>query len=111
MNLTAYLLKSPFGGACRAKTWKHDICKNVATTICLCGISLIAVGCTTTTQYRTVQVPVRVTCVTTIPAKPTRLTPCAPDVTDSQCVKRAVIDIERLDSALDQSNELLKACQ
>jgi hypothetical protein len=80
-------------------------------TILLASAIWLLAGCTATTQYRTVQVPVRVTCVTTIPAKPTRLTPCAPDVTDSQCVKHAVIDIERLDSALDQSNELLKACQ
>jgi hypothetical protein len=76
----------------------------------MCALWLLA-GCNTLTRHETVQVPVRVTCVTTIPAKPTRLTPCAPDVTDSQCVKRAVIDIERLESALDQSNELLKACQ
>jgi hypothetical protein len=59
---------------------------------------------------RIVEVPVRVSCVAAVPAKPSRLTPCPPEITNSQCVKRAAIDIERLDSALDQSNEMLKAC-
>lgn len=57
-----------------------------------------------------VEVPVRISCVAAVPAKPSRLTPCPPEITNSQCVKRAAIDIERLDSALDQSNEMLKAC-
>ena len=64
-----------------------------------------------TVSYKTVEVPVRVACVATAPAKPARVTPCPESITDSQCVKRAAVDIERLDSALDQVNELLKACQ
>ena len=59
---------------------------------------------------RVVEVPVRISCVAAVPAKPSRLTPCPPEITNSQCIKRAAIDIERLDSALDQSNEMLKAC-
>ena len=57
-----------------------------------------------------VEVPVRVSCVAIVPQKPSRLTPCPAEITNSQCIKRAAIDIERLDSALDQSNEMLKAC-
>ena len=73
-------------------------------------LALLLTGCETV-RYKTVEVPVRISCVTSIAAKPARLTPCPESVTDSQCVKRSGIDIERLDSALDQSNELLKACQ
>ena len=67
-------------------------------------------GCETV-RYKTVEVPVRVACITTAPAKPARVTPCPESITDSQCVKRAAVDIERLDSALDQVSELLRACQ
>lgn len=74
---------------------------------------LLASLCLTGCSYlpkQIVEVPVRVSCVAAVPAKPSRLTPCPPEITNSQCIKRAAIDIERLDSALDQSNELLKAC-
>lgn len=73
-------------------------------------LALALAGCQTT-QYRTVQVPVRVSCVAGVPAKPPRLTPCPTDITDSQCVKRAAIDIERLQSAVDQLTQLVDACQ
>lgn len=71
--------------------------------------ALLLAGCELM-PTRVVEVPVRVSCVAAVPAKPSRLTPCPPEITNSQCVKRAAIDIERLDSALDQSNEMLKAC-
>lgn len=74
------------------------------------GILALLTGCETV-RYKTVEVPIRIACVATAPAKPARVTPCPDTITDSQCVKRAAIDIERLDSALDQANELLKACQ
>ena len=71
--------------------------------------AVLSTGCSYLPK-QVVEVPVRVSCVAAVPAKPSRLTPCPPVITNSQCVKRAAIDIERLDSALDQSNELLKAC-
>lgn len=75
----------------------------LASAICLAGCE--------TVRYRTVEVPVRIACVATVPTKPARVTPCPENITDSQCVKRAAIDIERLDSALDQASELLQACK
>lgn len=74
-------------------------------------LALTLAGCTQTVQYRTVQVPVRISCVAAVPAKPSRMTPCPKDITDSQCVKRAAIDIERLESAVDQLTQLVAACQ
>lgn len=67
-------------------------------------------GCETA-PTRTVEVPVRQSCVTTIAAKPSRLTPCPKEITDSQCVKRAALDIERLQSAVDQLSADLEACR
>lgn len=72
---------------------------------------LLLAGCQTMTRYQTVQVPVRVSCVSAVPQKPVKLTPCPTDITDSQCVKRAAIDIERMESAVDQLTEIVKACQ
>ena len=60
---------------------------------------------------RVVEVPVRQSCVGTIAAKPQRLTPCPKPITDSQCVKRAALDIERLQSAVDQLTVDLEACR
>ena len=67
-------------------------------------------GCETV-QYKTVEVPVRIACVTSIQAKPARLTPCSESITDSQCVKRSGVDIERLQSAVDQLTTDLEACR
>lgn len=67
-------------------------------------------GCETV-QYKTVEIPVRVACITSVPAKPMRLTPCAEAITDSQCVKRSAIDLERLQSAVDQLSADLEACR
>jgi hypothetical protein len=75
------------------------------------GIWLLAGCATPQVKYRTLEVPIMVRCVSDVPAKPERMTPCAENVNDAQCVKRAARDIARLDSALDQSIELLKACQ
>ena len=72
---------------------------------------VLLAGCQTITRHETIQVPVRIACVASVPAKPSRVTPCPPEISDSQCVKRAAIDIERLDSAVDQLTELVKACQ
>ena len=83
--------------------------KRFLSIILLCQIAILSTGCDLM-PTRIVEVPVRVSCVAAVPAKPSRLTPCPPEITNSQCVKRAAIDIERLDSALDQSNEMLKAC-
>ncbi len=78
----------------------------------MCGLCVVlCAACTPQIRYRTVEVPVTVSCVAHVPAKPSRLTPCPPSVTDSQCVTRAAVDIERLDSALDQSLNLLEACK
>jgi outer membrane murein-binding lipoprotein Lpp len=68
-------------------------------------------GCATVPEVKTVNVPVRVSCVTAVPAKPTRLTPCPKDITNSQCIKRAAVDIERLQSAVDQLTTDLEACR
>ena len=65
-------------------------------------------GCETV-QYKTVEVPVRVSCVSSVPPKPAKPVKCV--LEDSECVKQAGRDIERLDSALDQVSELLRACQ
>lgn len=82
---------------------KTDMTKLIP--VCLLALS----GCELM-PTRIVEVPVRVSCVAAVPATPSRLTPCPPEITNSQCVKRSAIDIERLDSALDQSNKMLKAC-
>ncbi len=72
----------------------------------------LLVGCATPQiKYRTIEVPIIVKCVDEIPKKPERYTPCPESTNDEQCIKRAGRDIERLDSALDQSINLLKACQ
>jgi hypothetical protein len=69
-------------------------------------------GCATPQiKYRTIEVPIVVSCVDEIPKKPERYTPCPESTNDEQCVKRAARDIERLDSALDQSIKILKACK
>ncbi len=75
------------------------------------ALILLALSGCAAQPVRVAEVPVRIACVTSIPAKPIRLTPCPREITDSQCIKRAGVDIERLDSALDQANELLRACQ
>lgn len=74
-------------------------------------ILLALAGCPGTVQYKTVEVPVRIACLTTEVPKPELLTPCGGDPSDEQCVRRSGKDIERLSSALDQANKLLKACQ
>ena len=73
-------------------------------------LAVLVTGCETA-PTRTVEVPVRQSCVGTIAAKPSRLTPCPKDITDSQCVKRAALDIERLQSAVDQLTSDLEACR
>lgn len=77
----------------------------------LAAFALTLAGCTQTVQHRTVQVPVRISCVAAVPAKPSRVTPCPKDIADSQCVKRAAVDIERLQSAVDTLTDLVEACQ
>ena len=72
-------------------------------TICLTGCE--------TVRYKTVEVPIRIACVAAAPAKPARLTPCSETITDSQCVKRSGVDIERLQSAVDQLTADLEACR
>lgn len=71
---------------------------------------IVLAGCTAQ-PVRVAEVPVARSCVTSIPAKPARLTPCPPDITNSQCIKRAAIDIERLQSAVDQLTTDLEACK
>ena len=78
-------------------------------TICLLSAIWLA-GCETV-QYKTVEVPVRVACITSAPVNPARLTPCPETITDSQCVKRSGVDIERLQSAVDQLMAELEACR
>jgi hypothetical protein len=90
---------------------KLNITKYAALAPILLGLTLI-VGCATPQiKYRTVEVPIMVRCVADVPTKPERMTPCPDPINDAQCVKRAARDIERLDSALDQSINILKACQ
>ena len=72
--------------------------------------ALCLTGCETV-RYKTVEVPVRIACVAAAPVKPARLTPCAETITDSQCVKRSSVDIERLQSAVDQLSADLEACR
>lgn len=74
---------------------------------CLIALS----GCATAPEVRTVNVPVRQSCVTSVPAKPSLLTPCPKDIARSQCVIRAAKDIERLQSAVDQLTTDLEACK
>ena len=74
--------------------------------VCLIALSGCAIQ-----PAKIVQVPTVQSCVSGVPAKPSRLTPCAKDITDSQCVKRAALDIERLQSAVDQLTIDLEACR
>jgi len=80
----------------------------------VCGVLalLVVAGCTPPqVEYLTKEVPVRVPCITIVPDKPIRLTPCPIVVTDEGCIQRAAIDIERLASAVDQLTTVVKACQ
>lgn len=72
---------------------------------------LIALSGCAAQPTRVVEVPVRVSCVTAVPAKPARLTPCPKEITNSQCILRAAVDIERLQSAVDQLTTDLEACR
>ena len=82
----------------------------IARTCSILAVFLTLTGCETV-QYKTVEVPIRVACITSVPAKPSRLTPCLESITDSQCVKRSAIDVERLQSAVDQLTSDLEACR
>ena len=73
-------------------------------------LAVLLAGCETA-PIKTVELPVRISCVGTIAAKPSRMTPCPKDITNSQCVKRAALDIERLQSAVDQLTTDLEACR
>ena len=73
-------------------------------------LALLLTGCETA-PIKSIELPVRVSCFGTIAAKPSRLTPCPKEITDSQCVKRAALDIERLQSAVDQLTLDLEACR
>lgn len=76
------------------------------------GMAALLSGCASPQiKYRNIEVPAAVSCVADVPKKPERYTPCPPTVPDSLCVIRAARDIERLDSALDQAIEQLKACK
>ena len=79
-------------------------------TILLAATIWLLAGCETV-QYKTVEVPIRVACITSVPEKPSRLTPCPESITDSQCVKRSAIDVERLQSAVDQLTLDLESCK
>jgi len=74
--------------------------------VCLIALSGCAIQ-----PAKIVQVPTVQSCVTGVPAKPSRLTPCPKAITDSQCVTRAALDIERLQSAVDQLTTDLEACK
>ena len=76
----------------------------------LCMLVLLA-GCETMPSRETVRVPVTTSCVTTIPEKPVRLTPCGATIGAVQCFKNLEIDLETLDSAVDQLLRLLSACK
>ena len=76
----------------------------------LCVLILLA-GCETMPSRETVKVAVTTSCVTAVPDKPTRLTPCAATVGAVQCFKNLEIDLETLDSAVDQLLRLLSACK
>lgn len=75
-----------------------------------CLIVLLA-GCDTMPTRDAVRVPVTTACVTVVPDKPTRLTPCGSEVSNVQCFKNLAIDVETLDSAVDQLRGLLSACK
>ena len=76
----------------------------------LCVLVLLA-GCDTMPSREAVKVAVTTSCVTTIPEKPVRLTPCAPTIGAVQCFKNLEIDVEVLDSTVDQLLRLLSACK
>jgi len=79
---------------------------------CLSATLLLPLaGCPATVRYQTVEVPVRIACITTVTEKPALLTPCGSAPLDADCVLRSGTDIARLSSALDQAINLLKACQ
>ena len=71
---------------------------------------VLLAGCETM-PAKIVQVPITTSCVTAVPDKPIRLTPCAADVGVVQCFKNLAIDVEVLDSAVDQLRNLLSACK
>ena len=76
----------------------------------LCVLALL-VGCENMPTREPVKVAVTTSCVTTIPEKPTRLTPCATTIGAVQCFKNLEIDVETLDSTVDQLLRLLVACK
>lgn len=76
----------------------------------LCALALLA-GCDTMPSREPVKIAVTTSCVATIPEKPTRLTPCEKTVSAVQCFKNLEIDVETLDSAVDQLLRLLSACK
>ena len=76
----------------------------------LCALALL-VGCDTMPSREPVKVAVTTSCVTAIPEKPIRLTPCPSTVGTVQCFKNLEIDVETLDSAVDQLLRLLSACK
>jgi hypothetical protein len=59
---------------------------------------------------RTVEVPVTRSCVTTIPDKPQRLTPCPHGTGAVECIHRKDADIVALQAAVDGLTDLLRAC-
>ena len=76
----------------------------------LCVLTLL-VGCDTMPPRDVVKVAVTTSCITVVPEKPVRLTPCAPTIGAVQCFKNLEIDVETLDSTVDQLLRLLSACK
>ena len=75
---------------------------------------LLLTGCATMPSevvYKNVEVPVKISCVTTLPDRPVRLTPCPKDVPNSACIKLAAKDIEVLAAAVGDLYLLLEACK
>ena len=75
---------------------------------------LLLTGCATVPPeviYKNVEVPVKVSCITTLPDRPLRFTPCPATVTNSTCIKLAAKDIETLAAAVDSAYLLLEACK
>ena len=75
---------------------------------------LLLTGCATVPPevvYKNVEVPVKVSCITTLPDRPVRLTPCPASVPNGACIKLAAKDIETLAAAVDSAYLLLEACK
>ena len=79
--------------------------------LALCLVPVLAACDPSPVLTNVVRAPVRVSCVTAVPPKPERLTPCKADETPTVCFQAYQVDVEVLQAAVDTLTDSLAACR